>query len=89
MTDLLAGLVVALIGAGLAIFGLKNKNALSNLINNNAKVIDEVKSIDSQIVTNNVTLSEEELKRGTLKADNSAAVSQQNLLDFFNNQGKK
>lgn len=89
MSSLVIGIIMTLIGAVLAVLGLKNKNALLNLINENDKVNSDVKDISAQIATNSITLTEEEAKRGQLKVDNSTPVTQAQILEFFNNQGKK
>lgn len=90
--------ILGLLGISLlAIFGFRQKEKILEVINKNDGVINGVKSKDSQIATNNVFLSEEEMKRERLnenvkERDWSGAEQdpklQQELLDFFNKEKK-
>lgn len=108
MIQAIIALVVALIVAVCAIFGLKNKEAIMTFLSNNKKIIDEVKTLANKIDTNNQALIDEAKIRALAqvnvqqrdedlaKAANAYKeptpddlAAQQNILDFFNKDGKK
>lgn len=76
----------------LAILGLKNKNAILNLINDNSKVIDQVKDLAKDVTKNEGDLKVEEQVRSDLQKNldeiNTQKASQQQLVDFFNKDKK-
>lgn len=92
MIQIIIGLLIALGLAVVAIFGLKNKNAILNLINTNSKVIDQVKDLANQETQNNGALAVEEQKRQDLQSDIAKTQqeinSQAEILRFFNKDKK-
>lgn len=76
----------------LAILGLKNKNNILNLINDNSKVIDQVKDLAKDVTKNEGDLKAEEQVRSDLQKNldeiNAQKASQQELVDFFNKDKK-
>lgn len=92
MIQIILGLVAALGLALAAIFGLKNKNAILDLINKNSKVIDQVKDLANQQAQNNGAIGVEEQKRTDLQSDMDKAKaeinSQAEILQFFNKDKK-
>jgi len=92
MLNTILALAGALGVALLAILGLKNKNAILNLLKDNSKVIEQIKDLSNQAAVNTGDLKVEEQVRTDLQKNiddiKEQKDSQEQILSFFN-QGKK
>lgn len=92
MLNTILALAGALGVALLAILGLKNKNAILNLLKDNSKVIEQIKDLSNQAAVNTGDLKVEEQVRTDLQKNiddiKEQKDSQDQILSFFN-QGKK
>jgi hypothetical protein len=93
MVNIILGLLGSLGVALLVILGLRNKNKALNLINDNAKVIEEVKDLANKVTANEGDIKVEEQVRTDLQKNideiNAQKASQEQILSFFNQGPKK